>query len=501
MLYDNALLARAYLHGYQVTGDPVLRRTAEETLDWALREMRGPEGGFYSALDADTEGVEGKFYVWTLDELRAVLDADDADAAIAWFGATERGNFEGANILESRGPEPEPEQRLRIRAALLEARAARVRPGLDDKRLTAWNALMIAALADAGAVLGRDDYLDAARAAAAFVLGELRTPEGRLLRTYNAGEAKLAAYLEDHAFLLEALLVLYEATFEPRWFSEARALADTIVARFADPELGGFFSTADDDAPLLARRKDLEDAPIPSGGASAALGLIRLARLSGEQRLRGARRRAARARRPRRRAPPGRLRAPAAGARPLPRRAAGGGAGRGGRRAGGAGRRGPRRAPAAPRSRRRPRRRAPAARWAHVGRRPRRGVRVRALRVPARRSPTRETSPTCSRVPIQPVLDVCDAGRLHRTELLEPDVCAAEVVEQASAAPEEHGNDVQLELVEQPRRQVLVDDLGAAPEQDVLTARGLLRQLERPADPVGDEVVGRAALHLDRLAR
>src|SRR6478672_5249826 len=205
MLYDNALLARAYLHGFQRSGDPVLRRTAEETLDWALREMRGDEGGFYSALDADSEGVEGKFYVWTLDELRAALDPGDADAAIAWFGATARGNFEGANILESRGPEPEPEQRLRIRAALLDARAARVRPGLDDKRLTAWNALMIAAL----------------------------------------------------------------------------ALADTLVARFADPELGGFFSTADDGPPLLARRKELQDAPIPSGGASAALGLIRLARLSG----------------------------------------------------------------------------------------------------------------------------------------------------------------------------------------------------------------------------
>jgi uncharacterized protein YyaL (SSP411 family) len=283
MLYDNALLARAYLHGYQRSGDPVLRRTAEETLDWALREMRGPEGGFYSALDADSEGVEGKFYVWTLDELRAVLDPADADAAIAWFGATERGNFEGANILESRGPEPEPAQRLRIRAALLDARAARVRPGLDDKRLTAWNALMIAALADAGAVLGREDYLDAARTAAAFVLDELRTDTGRLLRSYNAGEAKIAAYLEDHAFLLEALLVLYEATFEPRWFTAARGLADTLVARFADPELGGFFSTADDGPPLLARRKELQDAPIPSGGASAALGLIRLARLSGEQ--------------------------------------------------------------------------------------------------------------------------------------------------------------------------------------------------------------------------
>jgi uncharacterized protein YyaL (SSP411 family) len=283
MLYDNALLARAYLHGYQATGDALLRRTSEETLDWALREMRAPEGGFYSALDADSEGVEGKFYVWTVAELRAAL-GDDAEAAIAWFGATEPGNFEGANVLESRGPEPPPEQRDRIRATLLAARAQRVRPGLDDKRLAAWNALMIAALADAGAVLQREDYLEAARTAAAFVLDAMRGPDGRLLRTFNAGTARLGAYLEDHAFLLEALIVLYEATFEERWFTEARGLADTIVERFGDPERGGFFSTADDHEALVARRKDLEDSPIPAGGSSAALGLLRLSALTGEHR-------------------------------------------------------------------------------------------------------------------------------------------------------------------------------------------------------------------------
>jgi uncharacterized protein YyaL (SSP411 family) len=281
MLYDNALLARAYLHGFQVSGDAVLRRTAEETLDWALREMRAPEGGFHSALDADSEGEEGKFYVWSLDELREAL-GDDADVAIEWFGATRRGNFEGANVLESRGAEPPAEVRDRIRARLLDVRSERVRPGLDDKRLASWNALMIAALADAGAVLGREDYLDAARDAAAFVLDGMRTPDGRLLRTFNAGEARLNAYLEDHAFLLEALLTLYEATFDERWFTEARALADTIVERFADPQNGGFFTTSDDHEALVARRKDLEDAPIPSGGSSAAFGLLRLAALTGE---------------------------------------------------------------------------------------------------------------------------------------------------------------------------------------------------------------------------
>jgi uncharacterized protein YyaL (SSP411 family) len=280
MLYDNALLARAYLHGWQVSGDPILRRTCEETLDWVLSEMTGPEGGFYSALDADSEGVEGRFYVWDLDELRAVL-GDDFDAAQRWLGASERGNFEGQNILESRGPEPSPEVRARIRSTLLAARGPRLRPGLDDKRLTAWNALMISALADAGAVLERDDYVAAARTAAAFVLDTMRDADGRLLRTYNAGKAKLNAYLEDHAFLLEALLTLYETTFEARWFAAAHALADTMIARFADPQSGGFFQTSDDHEQLVARRKELDDNPIPSGASSAAYGLLRLAALTG----------------------------------------------------------------------------------------------------------------------------------------------------------------------------------------------------------------------------
>jgi uncharacterized protein len=278
MLYDNALLARAYLHGWQVSGDPILKRTCEETLDWALREMRAPEGGFHSALDADSEGVEGKFYVWSLDELSELV----GEGAIAYFEATQRGNFEGANHLTARGPAIGDDERAAARAALLERRNARVWPGLDDKRLAGWNALMISALADAGAVLGRADYLDAARGAADFVLERMRDDRGRLLRTFNAGEAKLNAYLEDHAFLLEALLDLYEASFEPRWFSEARALADTIVARFADPQQGGFFSTSDDHEQLVARRKDLEDAPIPAGGSSAAFGLLRLSALTGE---------------------------------------------------------------------------------------------------------------------------------------------------------------------------------------------------------------------------
>jgi uncharacterized protein len=290
MLYDNALLARAYLHGWQALGHAHWRTTCERTLDWALREMRGPEGGFYSALDADSEGEEGRFYVWTPEEIRESLAAeglgDVADQVIAHYGVTESGNFEGRNILHlPGGASAEPPPRLdEARRALYEARADRVWPGLDDKRLCSWNALMIAALAEAGAVLGRDDYLDAARTAAGFVWSELRTSDGRLLRSWKDGEAKLDAYLEDHAFLVEALLVLYESTFELRWFDTAREVAEAMIARFADAERGGFFTTAHDHEALIARRKDIEDHPIPSGSSSAALGLLRLAALTGEAR-------------------------------------------------------------------------------------------------------------------------------------------------------------------------------------------------------------------------
>ena len=292
MLYDNALLARAYLHGFQRSGEPRLEEVCRDTLDWALREMRGGEGGFYSALDADSEGVEGRFYVWTVGELHDVL-GEDADAAIAWFGATEEGNFvdphhpaPGLNVLEDHGQRPDDATQASIRARLLEVRERRIRPGLDDKRLTSWNALMIAALAEAGAALDEARYTDAAIACAEFVLRDLR--EGwagsgkRLLRTYNDGAAKLDGYLEDHAFLLEALLVLFETTCEERWFVEARALADTLIARFVDAENGGFFSTAADvGEALITRRKDLEDSPIPAGGSSAAMGLLRLSELTG----------------------------------------------------------------------------------------------------------------------------------------------------------------------------------------------------------------------------
>jgi uncharacterized protein YyaL (SSP411 family) len=298
MLYDNALLARAYLHGWQVLGHERYRRACEETLDWALSEMRGPEGGFYSALDADSEGEEGRFYVWTPEEIRAVLlapatgDANcikfspqQVENLMQFYGIREEGNFEGRNILYRAGgaAAPEPEALDQMRRALYEARSRRVWPGLDDKRLTAWNALMITALAEAGAVLGREDYLDAAHACASFVWDELRDGSGRLLRTYKDGRAHLGAYLEDHAFLLEALLTLYEASFEIRWFECSVALAETTIDRFGDGERGGFFSTAGDHESLIARRKEIGDHPIPSGNSSAAFGLLRLAALTGER--------------------------------------------------------------------------------------------------------------------------------------------------------------------------------------------------------------------------
>ncbi|MGA2452284.1 MAG: thioredoxin domain-containing protein [Solirubrobacteraceae bacterium] len=299
MLYDNALLARAYLHGWQRSQDPRLRDVCIDTLEWALREMRGPEGGFYSALDADSEGVEGRFYVWSVDELTEVLGAD-AGAAIAWLGVTEQGNFEdgsggsqfaepGLNVLTDRGTAPDDETRQRIRARLLAAREQRVRPALDDKRLASWNALIICALADAGAALAEQRYLDAAIACAEFLQRDMRDHRGRLLRSYNHGHAKIDAYLEDHAFLLEALLALFEATCDERWLHQATALAEEIIARFADTasspegEHGGFFSTASDGEALIVRRKDLEDSPVPSGSSSAAVGLLRLAQLTGNE--------------------------------------------------------------------------------------------------------------------------------------------------------------------------------------------------------------------------
>jgi uncharacterized protein len=290
MLYDNALLARVYLHGWQAIGERRWMRICEETLDWALREMRGPEGGFYSALDADSEGEEGRFYVWDEEEMRqaltdAGLPVESIERVLGYWGVSATGNFEGRNILHvPLGPGAEPPPELGdARTSLFAQRDKRIRPGLDDKRICSWNALMIAALADAGAAMGRDDYLDAACACARFINHSMRDADGRLLRTWKDGEGRLNAYLEDHAFLVEALLRLYEATLDVRWFDAARDTADAMVERFADDERGGFFTTSHDHEELIARRKDVGDHPIPSGNSSAAYGLLRLAALTGDR--------------------------------------------------------------------------------------------------------------------------------------------------------------------------------------------------------------------------
>jgi uncharacterized protein YyaL (SSP411 family) len=290
MLYDNALLARVYLHAYQAFGEERWKRVCSETLEWALREMRGPEGGFYSALDADSEGEEGRHYVWEEAEARAALaeaeiPAEAAERVLGYWGVSAAGNFEGRNILHvPLGARAEPPPELAdARTALFAKREQRVRPGLDDKSLASWNALMISALADAGAALGRDDFVDAARGCARFIHESMHDGSGRLLRTWKEGDGRLNAYLEDHAFLVEAMLRLYEATLEVRWFDAARETADAMIERFADPDRGGFFTTSHDHEELIARRKDLTDHPIPSGNSSAALGLLRLAALTGER--------------------------------------------------------------------------------------------------------------------------------------------------------------------------------------------------------------------------
>ena len=292
MLYDNALLARLYLHAWQVTGNVLYRRITEETLDYVIREMTDPSGGFYSAQDADSEGVEGKFFVWTPDELQPLL-GDDADLVMGYYGVTERGNFEGANILNlSRPPADYASQRgvsdealmeavQRARSILLEVREQRVHPLLDDKVLTSWNGLMLRAFAEAGAALGRGDYLDAARRNAGFLLDNMRDGGGRLLRTWRNGEAKLLGYLEDYSCLADGLLALHEATLEPRWLQEAVSVADGMISLFWDDTVAGFYDTGTDHETLVVRPRDVFDNAQPCGGSVAADVLLRLAVVTG----------------------------------------------------------------------------------------------------------------------------------------------------------------------------------------------------------------------------
>ncbi len=281
MLYDNAQLARLYLHAYQVTGSALYRRVTEETLDYVLREMTNAAGGFYSTQDADSEGEEGKFYVWSAEEWRDVLGAEDAGILGHYYGVTWPGNFEGVNVLSVVDPEHPPPTLDAARRRLLEVRSQRVWPGLDDKVITAWNGMMLKAFAEAGAVLEREDYLEAARRNAGFVLGEMYQ-DGRLRRTWRDGQAKINGYLEDYANYADGLLALYEATFDLRWFQEARALAGVMCDQFYDPA-GGFFDTSADHEELVNRPRDFMDNATPAGNSVAVDVLLRLARLTGVQ--------------------------------------------------------------------------------------------------------------------------------------------------------------------------------------------------------------------------
>ena len=286
MLYDNAQLALAYLHGFVVTGDIRYRWVCEETLDFILREMTNPQGGFYSSLDADSEGEEGKFYVWTHDELADILGPDFEFFKTA-YGITPQGNWEGKNILQRALDDAslaarfklDPEAlRTRLTEAhirLLEARSTRVRPGTDDKVLVMWNALALMAFAEAGRYLERKDYLDAAVRNARFLLDNLYVTD-RLLRSWRDGQPKHNAYLEDYAGLVLALLALYQSDPDTEWYKMALLLADQMVAHFTDPN-GGFFDTRDDHEALLVRPKDIQDNATPSGNALACMALLQLA--------------------------------------------------------------------------------------------------------------------------------------------------------------------------------------------------------------------------------
>ncbi|MDT4954309.1 MAG: uncharacterized protein QOJ02_2447 [Acidobacteriota bacterium] len=294
MLYDNALLSRLYLHVYQQTKDVFYKRIAEETLDYVLREMTDARGGFYSTQDADSEGHEGKFFVWTVDEVKGVLGEEDAALFCAYYDVTEAGNFEGKNILhvsrtvedvakEAKVPVERLQEALeRGRRKLFEVREQRVKPDRDEKALTAWNGLMLASFAEAAAILERDDYRNVAEKNAQFVLENLRR-DGLLLRTYKDGQSKLNGYLEDYAFFIDGLLALYQATGKLRWLEEAMSLADRMVEEFWDEKDGGFFYTGKSHEALIVRSKDYFDNATPSGNSVATEVLLHLAALTANE--------------------------------------------------------------------------------------------------------------------------------------------------------------------------------------------------------------------------
>jgi uncharacterized protein len=291
MLYDNALLSRLYLHYYQLTHDESAREVAEGILDYVVREMTDPHGGFYSTQDADSEGVEGKFFVWRMDEVEELLGESDAALFSAYYNITKTGNFEGQNILnvtrdlsEVAAAENVTVERLnttldKARKVLFEVREKRVKPARDEKILTAWNGLMLASFAEAAVILDRPDYAEVAKRNALFVLATLRT-NGLLLRTYKDGQAKLNAYLEDYAFYIDGLITLFETTGEFKWFKEATKLTATMIDEFWDDEEGGFFFTGRSHETLIVRSKDFFDNATPSGNSVAAQVLLRIGLLT-----------------------------------------------------------------------------------------------------------------------------------------------------------------------------------------------------------------------------
>ena len=298
MLYDNALLSRIYLDAYLVTGKEFYRQITTEILDYVIREMTHPDGGFYSSQDADSEGEEGKFFAWTPEQVTALLGAEDAKLFNRYFDVSEFGNFEhGTSALHiddeisvvakllSVTPEQLTEVITRGKKILFEARELRIKPARDEKILTAWNGLMLRSFAEAARVLKREDYLQIALRNAEFLTKELKR-DGRLLRTHKDGQSKLNAYQEDYAYLIDGLLSLYEATFDEKWFSEARAFADTMIEQFWDENDGGFFFTSNDHEKLINRAKESYDNASPSGNSVAAHVLQRLALFTNEPRYR-----------------------------------------------------------------------------------------------------------------------------------------------------------------------------------------------------------------------
>jgi uncharacterized protein len=286
MLYDNALLSRVYLHAYLITGKPLYRRIAEETNDYVIREMTGPGGGFYSTQDADSEGEEGRYYTWTLDEIRNVCGEKTAAVLNKYWGVTESGNFEGRNILHVGGDIP-PEEIESIRVAkelLLKERDKRVKPGRDKKILCSWNGLMLSSLAESAAVLDRKDYLDAAIANGSFLLGSMASGE-YLMHSYTDNEAKINGYLDDFALVIEGLLSLHQSTFSSKWLKEAIRLTDVMVNEFWNGPAGVLYDTGKQHQALFVRPRNTHDGAMPSGLSAATLALLKISRLTGNEQL------------------------------------------------------------------------------------------------------------------------------------------------------------------------------------------------------------------------